>query len=80
MTSSKEVKDTCKCLECGGTTRPIVLISGGIGSDGIIKYAPGDGKRSIWTGSYNTKGQIGAELCETCGRIALRAQPFAERD
>ena len=67
--------ETKKCIECGGKTHPIKIIDRGnqnIHFDLI--YALADSKRSIFKG-HEKEGVLMGELCEGCGRIALRAAP-----
>lgn len=64
-----------KCIECGGATHPIKIIDRGQKNIhyGLIYTAEGS-KRNIFKG-YPKEGEIGAELCDSCGRITLRAVP-----
>ncbi len=67
--------ETKKCVECGGETYPIKIVDRGnqnIHYDLI--YTMEDSKRNIFKG-HKKEGVVAAELCENCGRIALRAVP-----
>ncbi len=68
-------ENSTKCIECGGETHAIKIIDRGqrnIHYDLI--YTMADSKRSIFKG-HPEEGKIAAEMCENCGRIALRGQP-----
>ena len=65
-----------KCLECGGATYPILVIDRGEGNiEYELAYAAGDAKRSFLNKTYEIAGTIHGEMCESCGRIALRGVP-----
>jgi hypothetical protein len=62
-----------KCIECGSETYAIQVIDRGqrnIHYD--LVYAAGESKPKFGKG-HDIEGKIQAELCQNCGRIALRA-------
>lgn len=62
------------CIECGGQTRAICIIDRGYYN---IQYELVYAKavQGIFGKEYYVEGTVGAELCENCGRITLRAVP-----
>jgi hypothetical protein len=70
MDSSTEGRQGSKCIECGGATHPIEVLSAT-----ELLYKP-PGRQSIsWNGRYENGGVLEAELCETCRRVTFRAKP-----
>ena len=64
-----------KCLECGGKTHDIQLVDRGYKNVHYqLVFASGDAKRKFGKG-YEIEGRVTGEVCENCGRIALRAAP-----
>lgn len=65
-----------KCLECGSPTHPILVLEAAHGNrHQLLEYAAKDAKAGWFFGRYPTQGHLAAELCESCGRVALRAVP-----
>ena len=64
-----------RCTECGGNTYLIRIVDRGI-KNAMFKmsYATKD-KKSRLGASYDLVGDIDAEMCENCQRIALRGVP-----
>lgn len=64
-----------KCSECGAETVAIQLIDRGQQNIHYeVVYAAAGSKPRFGKG-YEIAGKVGAELCEGCGRITLRALP-----
>ena len=64
-----------KCIECGGDTSAIKMIDRGQKNIHYeLIYSAADSKRSVFKG-LETEGTVAAEMCEQCGRIALRGVP-----
>lgn len=78
-----EVQRTC--VECQGSTFPIVIMDNAPGMTrravvGPLQYRLPDDRVSFWTGKYPSAGVVRAYLCAECGRIALYGDnPDAEQ-
>jgi hypothetical protein len=69
-----------RCTEWGGGLRPIKLVVHGQNRIRfpLAEYAEPDARRAFFIYRYDTNGQVVADACETCGRIALYAAPYLE--
>ena len=66
-----------KCIECGSPTHPIRLLHdyGQGGHLSHLGYTTIDSKPGLFFGRYPVEGLLAAELCESCGRVTIRAVP-----
>ncbi len=64
------------CVECQGSMSPVVIMDqdhhrNTWSGPQSLRYRLPDDRRSFWTGTYPTAGQVRAFMCCGCGRIAL---------
>jgi hypothetical protein len=72
-----------RCLECGGSFKPIRLfgrgapnpLSGAAVDTELLYYTDEDAGRSMMFAMFAESGYVRAAICSSCRRIVLRGEP-----